>query len=64
MLFSRLRFLETPFFGVSQKQEREKAGKKPFFAVPDAGFEVGEGVHLEGGLAEVLLGTERWHAGG
>ncbi len=45
-------------------KEGERRKRTPFFAVLDAGFEVGEGARVEGGLAEVLRGTEKWHAGG
>jgi hypothetical protein len=37
--------IETPFFGVSRKEKKEKRQKRtPFFAVPNAGFGVVVGV--------------------
>ncbi len=48
----------------AKAKTRKKRKSTPFFAVRDAGFEVGEGARVDGGLAEVPRGAERWHAGG
>jgi hypothetical protein len=45
-----------------EKKNEKKAEKNA--VLRSAGFEVGEGVRVEGELAEVLRGTERRHAGG
>jgi hypothetical protein len=39
-------------------EEKKRWKSTPFFAVPDAGFEFGEGARVEGGLAEYYVGLK------
>ena len=51
--------IETPFFGVPKKEKRgERRGRTPFFAVPDAGFEVGEGALSKEGWLKYYVGLK------
>jgi hypothetical protein len=47
---------EAPFFGVSRKEKREKAGKNAILR--SAGFEVGEGARVEGGWPKYYVGLK------
>jgi hypothetical protein len=42
---------------LAKAKTRKRRKRTPFFATPDARFEVGEGTRVEGGLADVPCGA-------